>query len=230
MANTSIEQQLTAIKQQLRSLELRYQRNENSVRLIAVSKTRSAEEIRAAANCQQFDFGENYVQEAIDKMAQLEDLHLVWHFIGPIQKNKTKIIAQHFDWVHSIDREVIASRLNDQRPEQMSPLHVCVQVNIDQEESKSGVHPDNVMAIAKHIAALPQLKLQGLMAIPAPRQDFQQQRETFSKIHALLDQLNNAGLQLNTLSMGMSGDFEAAVAEGATMVRIGTAIFGPRKK
>lgn len=230
MANTSIEQQLTAIKQQLRSLELRYQRNENSVRLIAVSKTRSAEEIRAAANCQQFDFGENYVQEAIDKMAQLEDLHLVWHFIGPIQKNKTKIIAQHFDWVHSIDREVIASRLNDQRPEQMSPLNVCVQVNIDQEESKSGVHPDNVMAIAKHIAALPQLKLQGLMAIPAPRQDFQQQRETFSKIHALLDQLNNAGLQLNTLSMGMSGDFEAAVAEGATMVRIGTAIFGPRKK
>ncbi len=229
MANTAIEQQLTAIKRQLESLETRYGRSENSVRLIAVSKTRSAEEIRAAANCGQFDFGENYVQEAVEKMAQLEDLPLSWHFIGPIQKNKTRTIAQHFDWVHSVDREVIASRLNDQRPEHLTPINVCVQVNIDQEDSKSGAHPDKVIAIARHIDALPRLALQGLMAIPAPQQDFQQQRATFSKIHALLDQLNDAGLGTKTLSMGMSGDFEAAIAEGATMVRIGTAIFGPRK-
>ena len=229
MTNSQIGQHLTTIRQQLRTLESRYGRGTNSVRLIAVSKTRSAAEIRAAAESQQIDFGENYVQEAVDKMEMLHDLQLTWHFIGPIQKNKTKLIAQHFDWVHSVDRDVIASRLNDQRPAGMPPLNVCIQINIDQEESKSGLHPNRAPGLATHIQGLPRLKLRGLMAIPAPRQDFRQQRATFSKMHTLLNQLNNTGLQIETLSMGMSGDFEAAVAEGTTMVRIGTAIFGPRK-
>ena len=230
MTNTRIGQQLSAIKQQLRTLESRYDRRQNSVRLIAVSKTRNAEEIRAAAACQQLEFGENYVQEAIDKMAQLEDLHLSWHFIGPIQKNKTKMIAQHFDWVHSIDRDVIAARLSDQRPTHLEPLNACIQVNIDQEDSKSGVHPDNLTELAKHIAELPQLHLRGLMALPAPQQDFKQQRISFNKMHALQKQLHAAGFEMDTLSMGMSNDYAAAIAEGATMVRIGTAIFGPRKQ
>ena len=228
MTNFQIQPRLTAIKQQLKTLESRYQREQNSVRLIAVSKTRSADEIRTAADCRQLDFGENYVQEAVDKITQLEGSGLTWHFIGPIQKNKTKLIAQHFDWVHSIDREVIATRLNDQRPQHMPPINACLQINIDREESKSGLDPKDALAIAQHIDTLPQLSLQGLMAIPAPQQDFKQQRATFSKMRLLLDQLNNSGFNLTTLSMGMSNDFEAAVAEGATMVRIGTAIFGPR--
>lgn len=230
MTNTRIGQQLSAIKEQLRSLESRYDRRHNSVRLIAVSKTRSAAEIREAAACQQLEFGENYAQEAIDKMGQLEDLRLSWHFIGPIQKNKTKMIAQSFDWVHSIDRDVIASRLSAQRPTHLAPLNVCIQINIDQEDSKSGVHPDNLMVLANHIAGLPQLHLRGLMAIPARQQEFEQQRISFSKMRALQKQLHTAGIEMDTLSMGMSDDYPAAIAEGATMVRIGTAIFGPRKQ
>lgn len=230
MTNTQIDTQLKSINHQLRTLESRYGRSENSVKLIAVSKTRSAEEIRTAVQQQQFDFGENYVQEAVDKMAQLDDLRLTWHFIGPIQKNKTKVIAQHFDWVHSIERDVVASRLSTQRPGHMTPLNVCVQINIDQENSKSGIHPDDLLSLAQHINKLPNLHLRGLMAIPTPSQDFSQQRSAFGKLHALLDKLKGAGIHADTLSMGMSNDYEAAIAEGATMVRIGTAIFGPRKQ
>ena len=228
MTDTNISQQLTSIRQQIRALESRYGRAPESVQLIAVSKTRSAEEIRLAANAHQTHFGENYVQEAIDKMIRLDDLQLTWHFIGPIQKNKTSLIAQHFDWVHSIDREVVATRLNVQRPEQMLPLNVCIQINIDQEDTKSGIHPDELLTLAQQIVELPQLRLRGLMAIPAPAQNFAQQCATFRQIHGLFDHLCNKGFSLDTLSMGMSNDYDAAIASGSTMVRIGTAIFGPR--
>ena len=229
MSTASIQQHLQSLQQQIRALESDYHRVPNCVRLIAVSKTRSAAEIRAAAQQQQLDFGENYVQEAVDKMSQLDDLSLTWHFIGPIQKNKTKLIAQHFDWAHSIDRNLIASRLNDQRPDHMTPLNVCVQINIDDEKSKSGVQPEDVMAIMQHINELPKLCLRGLMAIPSPQQQFEQQCVAFKKMHLLFNQIRANGFDIDTLSMGMSNDYTAAIANGSTMVRIGTAIFGPRK-
>ena len=228
MTNTQIQNQLASIRQQIRALESCYDRSPESVQLIAVSKTRSADEIRAAALEQQFHFGENYVQEAIDKMTQLDDLRLIWHFIGPIQKNKTNLIAQNFDWVHSIDREVVASRLHSQRPDYMTPLNVCVQINIDQEDTKSGVHPDDLLPLIKQVDGFSRLRLRGLMAIPAPQQNFEQQCATFTKIYELFDRVCSKGFSLDTLSMGMSNDYDAAIASGSTMVRIGTAIFGPR--
>lgn len=228
MTNSSIQQHLKSVQQRIRTLESDYDRKANSVKLIAVSKTRSAAEIRAAALQQQFDFGENYVQEAVDKMAQLGDLSLTWHFIGPIQKNKTKPIAQHFDWVHSIDRDVIASRLNEQRSDHMTPLNVCVQINIDGEESKSGILQEDALPLVQHINELPNLHLRGLMAIPSPQPQFEQQCIAFRRMHTLFGQICAAGFSMDTLSMGMSNDYEAAIANGSTMVRIGTAIFGPR--
>ena len=205
-------------------------RNPGEVTLLAVSKTRPAEDLRAAWEAGQRHFGENYLQEALDKQADLADLPLEWHFIGPLQSNKTRAVAEHFHWMHSVDRLKIAQRLSDQRPADMPPLNLCLQVNIDGEESKSGAAPADVGALAAAVAQLPNLRLRGLMAIPAPREGAAAQREPFAQMQSLLEQLQRQlpDQPLDTLSMGMSGDMEAAIECGATMVRIGTDIFGAR--
>ena len=198
--------------------------------LPAVSKTFPAEAVREAHAAGQQAFGENYVQEALAKIEALADLReqLQWHLIGPLQSNKTRAVAEAFDWVHSVDRLKVAQRLSEQRPPALPPLQVCLQVNISSEASKSGFMPDDVVAAARAVAALPRLQLRGLMAIPEPAADFQAQRLPHRALRALLAGLNAQGLQLDTLSMGMSADLEAAVAEGASLVRVGTAIFGQR--
>ncbi|MCQ4248275.1 YggS family pyridoxal phosphate-dependent enzyme [Pseudomonas stutzeri] len=200
-------------------------RNPDQVHLLAVSKTQPAEAIRQACQAGLHDFGENYLQEALEKQADLADLPLTWHFIGPIQSNKTKSIAEHFDWVHSVDRLKIAQRLSDQRPESLPPLNICLQVNVSGEASKSGCEPQDVPELAQAIAALPRLRLRGLMAIPEPTDDPTEQRAAFARLRHLQAELQ---MNLDTLSMGMSQDLEAAIAEGATWVRIGTAVFGAR--
>jgi hypothetical protein len=198
--------------------------------LLAVSKTFAADEVRAAYAAGQREFGENYVQEALEKMDSLSDLPLVWHFIGPIQSNKTRALAEHFDWVHTVAREKIALRLAEARPAERDPLNICLQVNVSGEASKSGVAPEAVRPLAEAVRALPRLRLRGLMAIPEPGGDIALQRQRCAGLRQLLAQLNAAGFGLDTLSMGMSQDLEAAVMEGATIVRIGTAIFGERKQ
>ena len=205
-------------------------RSPDSIRLLAVSKTFPAEDVRAAFAVGQRAFGENYVQESLAKIEALADLRtqLEWHFIGPLQSNKTRPVAEHFDWVHSVDRLKIAQRLSEQRPDALPPLNVCLQVNVSGEASKSGVAPAEAPALARAIAALPRLRLRGLMSIPEPADDLQAQREPHRLLRALFDALRADGIALDTISMGMSGDLEAAVLEGATMVRIGTAIFGKR--
>ena len=205
-------------------------RNVEDVTLLAVSKTFGAEAVRTAAAAGQRAFGENYVQEGIDKIAQLRDLALEWHCIGPLQSNKTRPVAEHFDWVHTVDRLKIAERLSAQRPEGLGPLNVCIQVNIDGGPTKSGVAPADALALARAVAALPGLKLRGIMTIPEPAPDFEAACAVHARVRALFDQLNAEGLGLDTLSMGMSADLEAAVAAGSTMVRIGTAIFGVRAR
>ena len=200
-------------------------RNPDEVHLLAVSKTQPAAAIRQACQAGLHDFGENYLQEALEKQADLADLPLTWHFIGPIQSNKTKSIAEHFDWVHSVDRLKIAQRLSDQRPESLPPLNICLQVNVSGEASKSGCEPQDVPQLAQAIAALPRLRLRGLMAIPEPTDDPTEQRAAFARLRHLQAELQ---MDLDTLSMGMSQDLEAAIAEGATWVRIGTALFGAR--
>ena len=200
-------------------------RNPDQVHLLAVSKTQPAAAIRQACQAGLHDFGENYLQEALEKQADLADLPLTWHFIGPIQSNKTKSIAEHFDWVHSVDRLKIAQRLSDQRPESLPPLNICLQVNVSGEASKSGCEPQDVPQLAQAIAALPRLRLRGLMAIPEPTDDPTEQRAAFARLRHLQAELQ---MDLDTLSMGMSQDLEAAIAEGATWVRIGTALFGAR--
>jgi pyridoxal phosphate enzyme (YggS family) len=208
-------------------------RNGGDVSLLAVSKTFGPDAVLEAAQAGQRAFGENYLQEALDKMAALQQrapgLKLEWHFIGPIQSNKTKPIAEHFDWVHSVEREKIAQRLSAQRPAHLPPLNICLQVNISGEASKSGVAPEDVLALAQAVTALPNLQLRGLMAIPQPAEDFESQRKPFAALKDLFEQLKAAGLPVDTLSMGMSADMHAAIAEGATIVRIGTAIFGERQ-
>lgn len=201
-----------------------------TVHLLAVSKRHSADAVREACTAGLRAFGENYVQEGLDKIAALADLRprLVWHLIGPLQSNKTRAVAEAFDWVHSIERLKTAQRLSEQRPDTLAPLNVCLQVNISGEDSKSGVAPSEVPALARAVAALPRLRLRGLMSIPEPETDLEAQRRPHRALRALFDQLNAEGLGLDTLSMGMSADLEAAVLEGATMVRIGTAIFGLR--
>jgi pyridoxal phosphate enzyme (YggS family) len=203
-------------------------RSPDSVRLLAVSKTFPAQAVREAFSLGQRAFGESYVQEAIDKIAALADLGAEWHYIGPLQSNKTRPVAEHFTWVHTVDRLKIAERLGAQRPQGLPDLNVCLQVNISGEESKSGVAPAEVLALARAVAAVPRLRLRGLMAIPEPAEGFETQRAPFAQMRALLAMLNAAGLNCDTLSMGMSDDLEAAIAEGSTMVRIGTAIFGAR--
>ena len=199
-----------------------------SVQLLAVSKTWGPDAVRAAHTAGQTAFGENYIQEAVDKIQALQDLPLQWHCIGPIQSNKTRLVAEHFDWVHSIDRLKIAQRLSEQRPENLPPLQVCIQVNVDGGETKSGVSPQELPALAQAVAALPRLQLRGLMTIPEPAETEAQMRTVHRQAKDLFDGLRAQGLPLDTLSMGMSADMAAAIAEGSTMVRVGTAIFGKR--
>lgn len=199
-----------------------------AVSLLAVSKTFPAEAVREAYAAGQQCFAESYLQEALEKMEALRDLPVEWHFIGPIQSNKTRAIAENFAWVHSVDRLKIAERLSSQRPHDMPPLQICLQVNISGEDSKSGVEPGDADAVARAIAALPNLRLRGLMAVPAPSDDEGVQRAAFAALRGIYDSLNRQGMALDTLSMGMSHDYRAAIAEGATIVRIGSAIFGNR--
>lgn len=196
--------------------------------LVAVSKTFASAVVREGAQAGLRDFGENYVTEGVEKIRELRALGLSWHYIGPIQSNKTRLIAEHFDWVHSIDREKIAVRLSQARGRERADLQVCIQVNVSGESSKSGAAPGEIASLAKTVAGLPGLKLRGLMAIPEATSDERLQRERFARLRGLRDELNLAGFALDTLSMGMSADLEAAIAEGATMVRVGTAIFGER--
>jgi pyridoxal phosphate enzyme (YggS family) len=205
-------------------------RDPASVRLLAVSKTFPAEAVREARAAGQIAFGENYVQEGVGKIEALADLRagLEWHCIGPLQSNKTRPVAAHFDWVHSIDRLKIAERLAEQRPAELPPLQVCLQVNVDAGANKSGVPPAEALALARAVAALPRLRLRGLMAIPEPAPDFETQQALFLRAAAVFEEMRGAGLEVDTLSLGMSADLEAAIAAGSTMVRIGTAIFGGR--
>lgn len=226
--STSIGQRLAEIRRDIAAAERRFGRQPGSVHLLAVSKTQPVAAIREACAHGQQAFGESYLQEAAAKQAQLADTPIEWHFIGPIQANKTKSIAAGFDWVHSVDQRRVAERLSRQRPEQLQPLNVLLQVNISGETSKSGVTPDEVPALAAAVAELPRLRLRGLMCIPAPCDDFERQRIPFRRLRELFEALREQGYDLDTLSMGMSGDLEAAIAEGATIVRLGTAIFSPR--
>jgi pyridoxal phosphate enzyme (YggS family) len=202
----------------------------DKVHLLAVSKAQPAEKLRTAYLAGQKLFGENYVQEAINKQAELLDCNIEWHFIGPIQSNKTALIAQHFDWVHSVDRLKIAHRLNEARPENLPPLNVCIQINSSQEGTKSGVDIESLGVFAKEISAMPKLKLRGVMAIPAPAQDFAKQRTQFKIVADAYKNLQQQGFELDMLSIGMSDDYVAAIQEGATIVRIGSAIFGLRSR
>ncbi len=224
-------QSLGVIRRRIAAAERRYGRPPGSVTLLAVSKTRPAEDIKEVARIGQRAFGESYAQEALGKIAALDDLplELQWHFIGPIQANKTRAIAEHFHWVQSVDRLKVARRLSDQRPDELGPLNVCIQVNISGEAGKAGTSVADAAELARAISSLRRLRLRGLMTLPAPSSDFDLQRQPFRELHELLGELNNLGLNLDTLSMGMTQDLEAAIAEGATMVRIGTGIFGPRR-
>ncbi|HMW29300.1 MAG TPA: YggS family pyridoxal phosphate-dependent enzyme [Plasticicumulans sp.] len=224
-----LDERLARVLDRIRSAELRYGRTGGSVGLLAVSKTQPAAAVRALAALGQSAFGENYLQEALDKRSELADLPLAWHFIGPVQSNKTRRLAEAFDWVHAVDRLKIAERLSAQRPAQLPPLSVCIEVNVDNEASKSGVAPAALPELAHAVAALPNLRLRGLMAIPAPAADFDAQRRPHARLRQAFEALQHDGLALDTLSIGMSDDLEAAIAEGATLVRIGTAIFGPRR-
>ena len=204
------------------------QRDTRDVALLAGSKTFDADAVREAAACGQRAFGENYIQEAVEKIALLADLGLEWHCIGPVQSNKTRLVAQNFDWVHTIDRLKIAQRLSEQRPPSMAPLNCCLQVNIDGGSTKSGLAPEEVATLAREVMALPGLRLRGLMTLPEPADRVEDQLTVHRRARALFDTLRAQGLPLDTLSMGMSGDMEAAIAAGSTMVRVGTALFGRR--
>lgn len=225
-ANLQLVQQALAIAAQAAG------RDPHAVQLMAVSKTFGADAVIEAADTGQTAFGENYLQEAVDKIATVRalrpDLKLEWHFIGPLQSNKTRPVAEHFDWVHAVDREKIAQRLSDQRPPDLPPLNICLQVNVSGEASKSGVSPAELPALAIAVSQLPHLTLRGLMAIPEPAQTEEEQRKPFAQLRMLQQELAALGIPTDTLSMGMSADMPAAIAEGATIVRIGTAIFGKR--
>ncbi len=232
----TIDDKFTKVTERIQQAAVAAGRNSETVRLIAVSKNQSAAAVAQAYACGQRRFGENYLQEALEKQAALSMINdspltdIEWHFIGPIQSNKTRQVAENFAWVHSIDREKIAQRLNDQRPVELQPMQVCLQVNIDDETTKSGITLAELPLLAQIVNQLPHLQLRGLMCIPAATNNPEQQRATFSKLRNALEQLQANGLVgLDTLSMGMSGDLEAAIAEGATLVRVGTDIFGARR-
>lgn len=224
---TSIQDNLTAIRSQLVECEKKYVRMPGSVLLLAVSKQQSIENIAQALEMDQTHFGENYLQEALPKIAYFKD-KIAWHFIGPIQANKTRKIAEHFQWVHSVADKKIAERLNDQRPDHLPPLNICIQVNIDQEPAKSGVVIEELFPLAEYCRKLPRLNFRGLMAIPEAQKNFSAQKLAFSKLKAQFEKLQEKGFMVDTLSMGMSDDWKAAVSEGATVIRIGAGIFGAR--
>ncbi|BDM65277.1 YggS family pyridoxal phosphate enzyme [Shewanella sp. NFH-SH190041] len=227
---TTITDRLAAAQQRIAQAAANASRSSHEIKLLAVSKTKPVSQILEAYQAGQRRFGENYVQEGQEKILALQSdcPDIEWHFIGPLQSNKSRIVAEHFDWMHTVDRDKIAQRLNDQRPADMAPLNVCIQINISQESSKSGITPTQMMALAKEIATLPHLKLRGLMAIPTETDDTQVQNREFAELKQCFDKLKAAYPEVDTLSMGMSGDLEQAIAHGSTMVRIGSAIFGAR--
>ncbi|MEJ6021017.1 YggS family pyridoxal phosphate-dependent enzyme [Ramlibacter sp. PS4R-6] len=225
---TTIADNLQRVRERVSTACAGAQRRVEDVTLLAVAKTFGPEAVREAFAAGQRAFGENYIQEAVEKAALLADLPIEWHCIGPIQSNKTRLVAAHFAWAQTVDRLKIAQRLSEQRPEGLPPLQVCIQVNIDGGPSKSGVPPQEALALAREVAQLPRLKLRGLMTIPEPAADFAAQKAVHARARALFDELRGAGLALDTLSMGMTADLEAAIAAGSTMVRVGTAIFGAR--
>jgi len=225
---TSIETNLQTVRARLSAACQGAGRAPDSVTLLAVSKTFGPDAVEAAYACGQTAFGENYIQEAVQKITQLRHLPLTWHCIGPIQSNKTRLVAEHFDWVHTVDRLKVAQRLSEQRPAGLAPLQLCIQVNVDGGDTKSGVRPEDALALAQQVAALPNVRLRGVMSIPEPATDFVAACALFTRVRAVFDALNAQGLALDTLSMGMSADLEAAVHAGSTMVRVGTAIFGGR--
>lgn len=226
---STIADNIAQVAERIRNACQAVQRDPHSIQLLAVSKTKPAAALREAHAAGLRDFGENYLQEALGKQQELADLPLSWHFIGPIQSNKTRAIAEHFDWVHSVDRLKIAQRLSEQRPAELPPLNICIQVNVSGEASKSGCAPADLPALASAIGALPRLQLRGLMAIPEPTEDRAAQDAAFAAVQRLNNDLRDSlKLPLDTLSMGMSHDLEAAIAQGATWVRIGTALFGAR--
>ncbi len=224
----TIAANLDRIKANIGNIEQKYNRAAGSVKLIAVSKRKPASAILEAINHGQMDFGENYLQEAIDKIESIKQQGIIWHFIGPIQSNKTTTIAKNFDWVHTVDRIKIARRLNDARPTHKSPLNICVQINISDETSKSGIKLTDADSFVRALSEFKQLNIRGLMALPAPEQDFEKQRQSFAELQSLMIRLQKFAPSLDTLSIGTTQDMQAAIAEGATMVRIGTAIFGER--
>ena len=223
-----VDAALNAVRTRIGELETQYGREPGSVSLLAVSKTKPPEAVRAAIAAGQHAFGENHLQDAMTKVDALAGQGASWHFIGAVQSNKTRSIAACFDWVHTIEREKIAIRLSEQRPADRGPLDACIQVNVSGEHTKGGVDPREVEPLARVVSELPGLRLRGLMALPRPSSDLESQRIPFRQLREIRDQLNSRGFELDTLSMGMTGDLEAAVAEGATVVRVGTAIFGPR--
>jgi len=224
----NVARNLAAVYARMEAAAERAGRDAGSVRLLAVSKTQPAEVLAAAWDAGQRDFGENYLQEALPKLDALADRAVQWHFIGNLQSNKTREVAERFDWIHTVDRESIARRLSDQRPAELPPLQLCLQVNVSGEGSKGGVAPERLAELAEAVAALPRLVLRGLMSIPAPARGLEAQRTPHRRLRELMEALNRRGHRLDTLSMGMSEDLEAAVLEGATLIRIGTAIFGAR--
>ncbi|WP_055359556.1 YggS family pyridoxal phosphate-dependent enzyme [Limnohabitans sp. 103DPR2] len=226
--STSVSVNLAQVRKRIELACLSAERPANAVHLLAVSKTMPAQAVREAYAAGQVAFGENYIQEGVDKIASLTDLPLEWHCIGPIQSNKSKLVAENFAWVHSIDRLKIAERLSAQRPVNLPPLQVCLQVNVDGGSNKSGVTPSELLALAQAVAKLPNLQLRGIMTIPEPAENEAAARAVHHQAKDLFDSLQAAGLSVDTLSMGMTGDLEAAIAEGSTCVRVGTAIFGQR--
>lgn len=226
--SNSVSANLAQVRKRIELAVIAAGRPADAVSLLAVSKTMPAQAVRDAFAAGQLAFGENYIQEGVEKIASLADLPLVWHCIGPIQSNKTKLVAENFAWVHSIDRLKIAERLSAQRPAHLPALQICLQVNVDGGSNKSGVTPADLLALAQAVAQLPNLQLRGIMTIPEPAENEAAARSVHRQAKALFDSLNAAGLKLDTLSMGMTGDLEAAIAEGSTCVRVGTAIFGHR--
>jgi PLP dependent protein len=225
---TTIDNKLQGVRDRIEAACREVGRPVTEVGLLAVSKTFPAAAVAEAFRAGQRMFGENYIQEGVEKIAALRDLPIEWHCIGPIQSNKTRLVAENFDWVHTVDRFKIAQRLSEQRPAGLAPLQVCIQVNVDGGENKSGVSPDEALVLAKQIVQLPGLKLRGLMSIPEPAPDFVAALAVLTRVRALFDALNQEGLALDTLSMGMSADLEAAIHAGSTLVRVGSAIFGGR--
>ncbi len=229
---SSINTRIQSVRERVRMAARESGRNENDILLLAVTKTHDMTAIKEAMDCGIFCFGENYVQEGVEKISKVTNAPIEWHFLGPLQSNKTRIVAYHFDWVHSLDRIKVAERLSKQRPPTLPPLNVCIQVNLDNQPTKTGLQSNTVASMIHHIISLPQIKVRGLMAIPEPRQTHNEQRKIFAQLSCLKEEINirlDKSQKLDTLSMGMSSDLEAAIQEGSTIVRVGTDIFGPRK-